>query len=134
MLFALGGFSDRGGIARALRAAGDPRLAPVVDRAGLLIGMLGARETAEATWLHLQSHWPRLEREMPPILLARLAGELAAALPLDRLREIHPFFARHPLQAGHRTLRQLAEQIAIARRLRRRAGPELRSLLIGPGD
>jgi puromycin-sensitive aminopeptidase len=134
MLFALSGLPHPAGTADALRAASDPNLAPAVDRAGLLIALLGSRDAAAATWTHLKANWPTLEREMPPILLARLASELTTALPLEKLREIHPFFAHRPLQAGKRTLRQLSEQTAIARRLKRHAGPELRRLLLGGAD
>jgi hypothetical protein len=133
-LFALSGFRSPRALDRTLRAARDARLAPAVDRATLLMQLLASREAAGPTWTWLQQHWAQLEGEMPPILLARLAGELAGALPLTRLDEIHPFFARHPLQAGQRTLRQLREQIAIARRLARRAGPELQRLLCTDGD
>jgi hypothetical protein len=134
MLFALGALPGPAGPHRALRATLDTRLAPAVDRAGLLIGMLRTRETAVPAWEHLQHHWARFQSEMPPILLARIASESSMALPLERLGEIRPFFTRHPLEAGPRTLRQISEQITIDRRLQRRAGRALRRLLIPQGD
>jgi len=96
-------------IDRALRATTNVRHAPAVDRATLLMHLLASRAAAGATWDHLRATWPRLEATMPPILLARLAAETASALPLDRLDEIGAFFARHPLAAGTRTLRQLED-------------------------
>ncbi len=133
-LFALASGSAPRWIEGTLRASGDARLAPAVDRASLLMLLVSNRATAEPTWEHLQPHWPRLEREMPPILLARLAGELGNALPVERLDEIPAFFARHPLQAGQRTLRQLDEQKRLARALLRRAGGPLRRFLMESTD
>ena len=128
-LFALAGFDQAAARKRTLRATLDVKLAPGVDRATMLIGLLSSRRTAEACWDHLQISWPTLEAEMPPILLARLAGETANALPLSRCGEIGSFFAAHPLTAGDRVLRQVREQIALSRRLRRHAGRDLRRFL-----
>lgn len=128
-LFALAGFERATLLRRTLRASLDRRVAPVVDRATLLMQLLGAPVTATPTWRHVQRAWPRLEREMPPILLARLAGETARALPLDEARTIRPFFTLHPLAAGDRVLRQIGEELALARRVQRHAGRDLRALL-----
>lgn len=131
-LFALAAFTRPRDLARTLKAAGNPRLAPAGDRATLLMQLVSSRATAETTWDHLRTEWPRLEGEMPPILVARLAGELANALPGPRLDEIPDFFARHPLAAGERTVRQLEEQIRLARALSHRAGGPLRAALSSP--
>ena len=130
-LFALSGFTRPARVQRTLKASLDRRLAPAVDRATLLMQLLAARETACATWAHLQAAWPRLEGEMPPILLARLAGETAGALPLEEARTIRPFFETHPLAAGDRVLRQIDEELALARAVQRHAGRALRDALGG---
>lgn len=130
-LFALAGFTRPARLRRTLKASLDRRLAPAVDRATLLMQLLASRETASATWSHLQTSWPRLEREMPPILLARLAGETASALPLDEASGIRPFFEAHPLAAGDRVLRQIEEELALARAVQRHAGRALRDALGG---
>jgi len=128
-LFALAGASRPVLLRRTLRSSLDRGLAPAVDRTTLLMHLLASRDTASATWAHLQRAWPRLEREMPPILLARLAGETARALPLGETQTIRPFFRTHPLAAGDRVLRQIDEELALARRVQRHAGRELRELL-----
>ena len=56
---------------------------------------------------------------MPPILLGRLAAETARALPLEETKQIRPFFEANPLAAGTRVLRQIAEEVAIAKQVRR---------------
>ena len=66
---------------------------------------------------------------MPPILLARLAGATAEALPHSSAAEIKAFFDRHPLAAGSRVLRQIAEEMAIAKRFEAQAGLELENYL-----
>ena len=124
-LFALAGFEDPRLLKRSLRASLDATLAPAVDRASLLMILLGSPDQAEATWDHLQRAWPRLEREMPPILLARLAAETATALPASHAEGIRCFFAAHPLAAGDRVLRQVAERIRLSRRLQRHAEDDL---------
>lgn len=130
-LFALAGFTGPARLRRTLKATLDRRLAPAVDRATLLMQLLASPATASAAWSHLQTSWPRLEREMPPILLARLAGETPSALPLDEARGIRPFFEAHPLAAGDRVLRQIDEELALARATRRYAARGLREALGG---
>ncbi len=115
----------------SLDAALDGELAPAPDRAQLIALLLTRRETAMPTWIRLQKAWKRLEREMPPILLARLAGATAEALPTDEAAAIRAFFDRHPLAAGSRVLSQIAEQLEIARRFERSAGPALTAYLSG---
>lgn len=130
-LLALAGFTRPARLRDTLKATLDRGLAPAVDRATLLMQLLASPETASATWRHLRTSWPRLEREMPPILLARLAGETARALPLDEARAIRPFFEAHPLAAGDRVLRQIDEELALARAVQRHAGRGLRDAMRG---
>ena len=130
-LFALASFAPGPGLDRTLRASLDRKLAPAVDRATLLMLLLAGRESASPTWAHLQASWSQLEGEMPPILLGRLAGETARALPLSEAKQIRPFFEAHPLTAGTRVLRQIAEEIAIAKQVRRHCAKSLRAYLEG---
>ena len=131
-LLALAGFDAPPLLARTLRLSLDRRVAPVVDRATLLMGLLAGPRTAEPTWVHLQESWSRLEREMPPILLARVAGETSRALDPSHGKGIERFFARHPLAAGGRTIEQVLEELAIARRFDAHAGRELAKFLARP--
>jgi hypothetical protein len=131
-LLALAGFEAAPLLARTLRLSLDRRVAPVVDRATLLMGLLAGPRTAEPTWIHLQESWSRLEREMPPILLARVAGETSRALEPTRAKEIELFFARRPLAAGGRAIEQVLEELEIARRFDAHAGPELADFLAHP--
>ncbi len=129
LLFALAEPVEPGLVRRSLAAVDDAHLAPLPDRASLLATMLARPATVGAAWDHLQRRWARLERALPPILLARLVGTLAEALPIERAGEVRAFFAEHPLAAGARVLRQLDESFRIARRLEARAGPELDAYL-----
>jgi puromycin-sensitive aminopeptidase len=133
-LFALSEFGEPGLIRRSLAAADDEDLAPLPDRASLLMIMLARRASAAPTWRHVQRRWRRLEKGLPPILLARLAAMTSAALPPSAAKEIRGFFARHPLDAGSRVLRQVAEELAIARQLEQRAGPALEAYLSAASD
>ncbi|MFO0689601.1 MAG: M1 family metallopeptidase [Myxococcota bacterium] len=128
-LLGLAGFPGRAAIEASLRAVVDTDLAPAVDRAGLLVALLGAPESADPAWARLQRIWKRLEREWPPILLARVAAATATALPPGRAREIGAFFRAHPLAAGPRTLRQITEELAIAREGTGRLARELEAYL-----
>lgn len=128
-LFALAGDTRPAALRVTLRASLDPALAPAVDRATLLMRLLGSPQSAARTWAHLQQHWPRFEREMPPILLARIVGECSRALPVSSGREIRAFFRQHPLAAGARVIDQVTEELAIARRLRAHAGRALEAYL-----
>lgn len=125
MLLGLADFPASAELAKTLSATVDPKLAPVVDRAALLIALLARPGTAEPTWRHLQKVWPKLERAWPPILLARVAAGTSAALAPDHARAISAFFKTHPLAAGPRTLRQISEELAHAHRYE----PELRDQL-----
>lgn len=129
MLFALAEFEQPKMIRASLAASLDVSLAPIPDRTTLIAALLARPATAPATWRHLQKVWPRLEKQMPPILLARLAGATADALPHSSAAEIQDFFERHPLAAGSRVLRQIAEELAIAKRFESTAGPDLESYL-----
>jgi puromycin-sensitive aminopeptidase len=133
-LFALAEFVEPGLIRRSLAAADDEGLAPRPDRASLLMIMLARRASAEPTWRHVQRCWRRLEKGLPPILLARLAATTSAALPPSAAKEIRTFFTRHPLAAGSRVLRQVAEELAIARRFEQTAGPALEVYLSDASD
>jgi aminopeptidase N len=115
MLLALADFPGQAELARSLAATRDASLAPAVDRAGLLIALLARPGSADATWRHLVKHWRGLEREWPPILLARVAAGTSAALDPARTGEIAAFFRAHPLAAGPRTLRQIREELGHAR-------------------
>ena len=130
-LFALAEFDERNLIRASLAASLDVGLAPIPDRAMLITALLARPTTAPATWKHLQKFWPRLEKEMPPILLARLAAATADALPHSVTSEVRTFFKRHPLAAGSRVLRQIAEQMSIAKRFETQAGPDLENYLTG---
>jgi puromycin-sensitive aminopeptidase len=129
MLFALAEFDQPELIRASLEASLEVSIAPTPDRAGLIAAMLARPTTAPETWRRLQKVWPRLEKEMPPILLARLAGATAEALPHSSAAEIHAFFDTHPLAAGSRVLRQIAEEMAIAKRFETLAGAELEAYL-----
>ncbi len=124
-LFALAGFDRGPGLRRTLRATLDPGLAPAVDRATLLMLLLSSPGAALASWQHLQKAWTQLETQMPPILLARIVAETSNALPPSEAPHIRAFFEQHPLAAGSRVLDQVAEQLAIAGRLRAHAGNDL---------
>lgn len=128
-LFALAGFDHGKGLRCTLRATIDPGLAPAVDRATLLMLLFSSPRAAETTWNHLQRVFSKLERQLPPILLARIVGSVANALPSDQAPLVRAFFAEHPLAAGSRVLDQVAEEFAIAKRLRARAGKDLRRYL-----
>jgi len=130
-LFALIGFDHGRGLRTTLRATLDPSLAPAVDRATLLMLLLSSPAAAAATWSHLQKSWTRLEKQMPPILLARVIGETSSALPATEAPQIRAFFKEHPLAAGSRVLDQVAEQLAIAQRMRGHAGKDL-TLYLSP--
>lgn len=130
-LFALAEFEGAPLIAHGLAACDDEGLAPLPDRASLLGLLLGRRHSAPAAWQHLQKRWRRLEKTLPPILLARLASASAQGMPAAAAPEIRAFFERHPLAAGPRTLRQIEEALVLTDRFERRAGPELEAYLRG---
>ncbi|MFK7894831.1 MAG: M1 family aminopeptidase [Myxococcota bacterium] len=109
----------------SLRACLDESLAPIPDRAALLMALLGNPGSAETTWTFMQKSWRKLERQMPPILLARVAAVTADALPTEQSDEILAFFRDHPLAAGDRVLRQIEEELRIAQRFEAHAGPDL---------
>ncbi len=114
MLLALADFPGETERAKSLAASDDAALAPAVDRAALLIALLAQPASAEATWRHLTRRWRRLEREWPPILLARVAAAASAALDPARTGEVVAFLRAHPLAAGPRTLRQIREELGHA--------------------
>jgi puromycin-sensitive aminopeptidase len=124
MLFGLAEFDEPALLRATFKASLDASLAPAPDRAALLAALLARPSTAAATWQHLTRVWPRLEKQMPPILLARLAGSTADALPYSMANDVRDFFERRPLAAGSRILRQVAEEMSIARRFDRQAGTE----------
>ena len=128
-LLALAEFDQPKLVRASLSASLDVSLAPTPDRAALIAALLTRPTTAPATWRHLQKVWPRLEKQMPPILLARLAAATANALPHSSAAEIKDFFGRHPLAAGSRVLRQIAEEMKIAKRFELRAGSDLEAYL-----
>jgi puromycin-sensitive aminopeptidase len=122
MLYALAEFDNPKLLRASLAASLDTRLAPTPDRAALLIALLGRPSTASETWQHLKKSWSRFEKQMPPILLARLAAATADALPFSTASDIKDFFERHPLTAGTRVRRQIAEELSIAKRFDAHAG------------
>jgi puromycin-sensitive aminopeptidase len=122
MLFGLAEFDEPALLRATFKASVDSTLAPAPDRAALLTALLARPTTAAPTWRHLTRVWPRLERQMPPILLARLAGSTADALPYSMAHEIKEFFKGRPLTAGSRVLRQVAEEMSIAKRFDQMAG------------
>ncbi len=128
-LFALAEFDSPKLVRASLAASLDVSLAPTPDRATLIAALLARRTTAPATWRHLQKVWPRLEKQLPPILLARLVAATADALPHDSAAEIRKFFERHPLAAGSRVLSQVAEEMAIAKRFEAFAAADLEAYL-----
>ncbi len=128
-LFALAEFEGAPLVSLSLAACDDEGLAPLPDRAGLLGLMLGRRHSARTAWQHLQRRWRRLEKALPPILLARLASATAQGLPPEAAPEIRAFFGRHPLAVGPRTLRQIEEVLVLTDRFECRAGPELEAYL-----
>ncbi len=128
-LLALAEFPAPGELAKSLAATVDPSLAPAVDRAALVAALLARAGTAEASWRHLQKVWRKLEREWPPILLARVAGGTSASLAPEHEREIGAFFTAHPLAAGPRTLRQIREELGHARRYEPLLGRQLEAYL-----
>ena len=132
MLLALAEFSGASELAESLAATVDAGLAPAVDRAGLLGALLAGPRTADATWLHLQQIWRKLERVWPPILLARVAAGTSASLAPEYAREISAFFKAHPLAAGPRTLRQIREELGHARRYEPEIGRQLEAYLGRP--
>ena len=130
-LLALAEFPSQREIALSLAATVDGKLAPAVDRAALWIALFSRPQSADASWSWLQRRFKQLEREWPPILIARLVGATSAALAPDRAGEIAKFFRTHPLAAGPRTLRQVSEELALARRFEPELGRQLARYL-GP--
>ena len=115
-LFALAAFEDPKLIDRSFTAALDSKLAPAPDRAGLLSLLLSNTNAAPRVWQKLQAQFGRLERSLPPIVLARLVGATSAALPATERSVIRTFFRAHPLAAGGRVVDQASEELAIAKR------------------
>jgi puromycin-sensitive aminopeptidase len=128
-LFALAEFASEELIDTSFDAALDPDLAPAPDRAQLIAALLASPRAALPTWKRLQENWKRLEKEMPPIALARLAGATASALPPSSAKEVSAFFARHPLAAGDRVLRQVREELRISARFERLARADFERFL-----
>ena len=125
MLFALAAFEDPKLARASFDAALDPASAPISDRAQLIQLLLSNPDSAPSAWLGLQTRWGRIEAQMPPILLARLARTTAVALPAEEWPSIRSFFETHPLAAGGRTLREIQEELSRARQLLKTAGPAL---------
>ncbi len=130
-LLALAEFPGQREIAQSLAATLDGKLAPAVDRAALWVALLARPQSADASWKELQRRYKKLEREWPPILIARLVSATSAALAPERAGEITAFFRAHPLAAGPRTLRQVREELALAGRFEPALGRQLASYL-GP--
>jgi hypothetical protein len=89
------------------------------------MALLSSPGSAEISWTFMQKSWRKLERQMPPILLARVAAVTSQALPTEASRDILRFFRAHPLAAGDRVLHQIEEELRIAQRFEAHAGPDL---------
>lgn len=135
-LLALAELPGARSLATTLEVAQDPSIAPGVDRAALWQALLARPASAEPAWHALVHRWAKLEKEWPPILLARVAAGTSAALPASMAREVADFFRSHPLAAGSRTAKQLQEEFRLARATDPRLAAELRAYLAParPGD
>jgi puromycin-sensitive aminopeptidase len=131
-LFALSAFTDPELVGASLDAGLDAELAPTPDRAQLIAELLANPDAARQTWNGLKRSWKKLEKQMPPILLARLAGATAYALPPSEAQGIAAFFERKPLVAGTRVLRQISEELRIAARFQLAARDGLARYLGSP--
>ncbi|MEZ4278363.1 MAG: M1 family metallopeptidase [Myxococcota bacterium] len=132
-LLALADFPSASSLAHTLTAVGDAALAPAVDRAALMIALLARPDSAEAAWHHLTARWRSLERDWPPILLARVVAGTSAALDPTLARPLAAFFRAHPLAAGPRTVRQVLEELGHARAFAPALGRQLERYLGRPG-
>ncbi len=132
-LLALADFPSSSTLDRTFAAIDDAALAPAVDRAALMIAAFARPDAAEAAWRHLMARWRTLERDWPPILLARVVAGTSAALDPSLARPLAAFFRAHPLAAGPRTLRQVLEELAHARAFAPALGRQLERYLGRPG-
>ena len=127
-LLALGAFRAPDLVAKSLALSLTEAVA-TQDVAFLLLRLLANPAAREASWDFLRSRWPRLRRRLPPLLTGRLIeATWQLATPAHR-REVASFFARHPVPAGERALRQALERFDWYRSFRTGAARELTAWL-----
>jgi aminopeptidase N len=127
-LLALGAFRSPELVAKSLALALTEAVASQ-DVAFLLLRLLANPAARETTWEFVRRRWPRLRRRLPPLLTGRLIeATWQLATPAHR-REVADFFARHPVPAGERALRQALERFDWYRGFRTGAARQLSAWL-----
>jgi aminopeptidase N len=105
-----------------------PRI-PTQDVAFVVARLLRNPAVQERAFEFIQTRWPELRERIPAMLMSRLI-DAAPALRAERhRRSLQQFFRKHPLPTAARALRQADERFRLDAAFRKRAAPELRSLL-----
>lgn len=102
---------------------------PTQDVALLLARLLGNRYAKEATWAFIKTHWPKLKKRMPTMLLGRLVEATPALGDMKHARDVAAFFEQNPIPTATRALRQALERFKLQNELRKAAAPRLRAFL-----
>jgi puromycin-sensitive aminopeptidase len=127
-LLALGAFRAPELVAKSLAMALTEAVA-TQDVAFLLLRLLANPAARETTWDFVRRRWPRLRRRLPPLLSGRLIEATWQLGTAAHRREVAGFFARHPVPAGERALRQALERFDWYRGFRTGAARELAAWL-----
>jgi aminopeptidase N len=79
----------------------------------LLSQLLGSRDSQDATWDYLKTHWDVVTRKVGGFLgMPAIAGALSGYCSEAKSADIKAFFAAHPAPDAARTLQQTYERIA----------------------
>ena len=126
---ALAEFRERACIDATLQLCLDARI-PTQDVALLLSRLLENPAARERTFEFLRRHWRALEQRMPAALTSRVIDATPLLGTEAHRRALHDFFAKHPVPAAERALRQADERFRLDAALRERAAPMSPSLAV----
>jgi aminopeptidase N len=110
LIRAVGYFEAPELIDRTLRFAISPE-ARTQDVPYLLGEILQARATRRPGWRFVQAHWPEVEAKLTNYVTPEVVDALSSFCDAGARAEVADFFARHPVPAAARTLRQTLETI-----------------------
>ncbi|HUS62695.1 MAG TPA: M1 family metallopeptidase [Acidimicrobiales bacterium] len=112
LLLALASFPQRELVERTLQLGLTDEVRSQ-NTAFLFNALLANRSAGEQAWTFVKEHWDELVAKVPDNSHGRMLLGLPALVAPDLIADIKAFIEGHPVPAGHKTVTQAVEQLAV---------------------
>ncbi|MBX9688048.1 MAG: M1 family metallopeptidase [Candidatus Obscuribacterales bacterium] len=100
------------------------------DAPKLLSAFFDDKQSKQAAWKFMSSHWAQIKASYAPHMLARLSEAPASLSTPDEYQEVKAFFAKIKVAEGESNIKRMLEKLKVNARFRQSSAPALNKALL----